>query len=448
MFIARVAALFLLGFAVLAGAQTSPPDLTRCADTDADTSITACTAFIGSAGQPDPDLAKALTYRGFSYLKKNQFDPAIQDFTKAIQLDPDNAWALANRGNAYFNKRQYDLAMHDYDESLKLNPAGYATLFYGRGAILLTHGDSDHAIEQFSQAISLQPEFPEALNNRGIAFFNNGQFSHAIEDYGKALQLRPNYLSALVNRGNAYAAKNQYDSAIKDYDKAIELQPAPAAYRNRGNAYRADGNFDKAISDLNASLRLQQSTGALDDRGDTYLELGQSARALQDFSEAVRAQPDDPDAFQARGRAEFDLGQWDGAITDFQKSLALDPSNPYAFIWLRLANARAGKPGAGDPAQQASQLQIAAWPGPIVDLLLGKLKPAYAIAFASDPDDDKSVSQRCEAQFYVGEYTLAVEHDSAAALEHLENAKRMCSGISVESLAARMELKRTAPATR
>lgn len=446
MFIARAAALFLLGFAALASAQSPPADLTQCSDTDADTSIAACTALIGPSSQPNDTLAKAFTYRGFSYLKKNQYDHSIEDFTKAIQLDPENAWALANRGNAYFNKREYDAAMQDYDAALRLNPVGYATLFYGRGSIYNANGEAVQAIEQFDQAILLQPEFPEAFNNRGVAYFNNGQFSRAIGDYVQALDFRPDYSSALQNRGNAYAAKGQYDRAIEDYNKAIELRPAAAAYRNRGNAYRATGNYEKAIADLNAAIHLLVSSGGLDDRGDTYLEMGQNSRAFEDFDEAIRTEPDDPDAFLSKGRAEFYLRQWNEAAADFQKSLALDPSSAYAFIWLHLANARAGTDDKGSLEGQARQVHVDAWPAPIMDLFLGKLRPEYAIAFASDPDSDKNTSQKCEAQFYVGEYALT-QPDKSAALVLLQNARQICSGIFAESLGSKMELKRIGDAT-
>ena len=443
MYIATIT-LYFLTFPALSSAQTPSADLTRCTDTDADVSISACTALIAGGGQdtvPNDTRAKAFTYRGFSYLKKLQYDHAIEDFTKAIGLDAENVWALANRGNAYFNKHEYDAAMQDYDAALLLNPVGYATLFYGRGAIYNANGEPEHAIEQFDQAIRLQPEFPEAFNNRGVAYFNNGQFSHAIDDYGHALHFRPDYTSALQNRGNAYAAKGQYDHAIEEYNKAIELKPAAAAYRNRGNAYRATGNYPKALSDLSAAIRLLASSGGLDDRGVTYLEMGENVRAFEDFNEAIRIEPYNPDALLSKGRAEFYPGRWTDAAADFQKSRVLDPSNPYAFIWLHLANARAGKNDAGSLEELARQVHAHAWPAPIVDMLLGKLRPDYAIAFASDPDPDKTLSQRCEAEFYVGEYLLT-QPDASAALDHLKEARRICSGIFPEALAAKMELKR------
>ncbi len=437
-----IAGAFIFVFAGHVGAQTPSGDLVHCGDTDADTSITACTALIGSAGQSDDALGKAYTYRGFSYLKKNQYDSAIGDFSQAIKLDPGNAWALANRGNAYFNKHQQDRALEDYNAALAVNSVGYATLFYGRGSIYSGRGEYDRAIADLSEAIRQKPDFPEAFRNRGNSYYDNGQFSHAIDDYNQALQLRPVYLSALQGRGNAFAALGQYDRAIEDYDKAGGVQPGAAVFQARGNAYRAKGESEKALRDFDSAIRLATSPAALGDRGDMYLELGQSSRALEDLAEGVRLGPDDPGAYLSKGRAEFYLGKWDDAAADFQKSLSLDPANPYAFIWLHFAGARAGKDDARSVEQQLQQLRLAEWPAPIVNLLLGKIKPATAIALASDADPDKKMSQQCEAEFYVGEYLLT-QRDKEGAVTHLERARGTCSHVFPEWLGAKLELIRT-----
>ena len=53
----------------------------------------------------------------------------------------------------------------------------------------------------------------------------NGDFSDAIEDYTKAIELDPDYADAYNNRGYAYYLLEQYGKALNDYDKAIELDP-------------------------------------------------------------------------------------------------------------------------------------------------------------------------------------------------------------------------------
>ena len=58
-----------------------------------------------------PDNAGAYNNRGNAYDEKGDFDAAIQDYNKAIELQPDYAGAYNNRGNAYDEKGDFDAAI-------------------------------------------------------------------------------------------------------------------------------------------------------------------------------------------------------------------------------------------------------------------------------------------------------------------------------------------------
>ena len=65
-----------------------------------------------------------------------------------------------------------------------------------------------------------------AYNNRGSAYSDKGQHDRAIQDYDQAIKLNPSNARAYYNRGIAYSAKGQHDRAIQDYDQAIKLDPS------------------------------------------------------------------------------------------------------------------------------------------------------------------------------------------------------------------------------
>src|SRR5262249_13359369 len=67
--------------------------------------------------------------------------------------------------------------------------------------------------------------------NRGMAWHNKGDYRKAIEDYDEAIQIDPKNSLYYFSRGDAGAAKKQYDRAIRDFDEAIRLDP------NRAYAY-------------------------------------------------------------------------------------------------------------------------------------------------------------------------------------------------------------------
>src|SRR6266567_2646303 len=96
-----------------------------------------------------------------------------------------------------------------------------------------------------------------AFNGRGTAYRAKRDLVRAIQDYDQAIKLNPNDVRAISNRGNAYLAQRQYDRAIEDYDLAIALDPKEAIpFNNRGNAYYKKGQVDRAIQDFDLAIEL------------------------------------------------------------------------------------------------------------------------------------------------------------------------------------------------
>lgn len=58
--------------------------------------------------------------RGISHEKLAQYDEAIKDFTRVIELDPHNINAFFNRGSAHDSNGAYQLAVKDYTAALSL----------------------------------------------------------------------------------------------------------------------------------------------------------------------------------------------------------------------------------------------------------------------------------------------------------------------------------------
>jgi len=71
-----------------------------------------------------------------------------------------------------------------------------------------------------------------ARNNLGTLFANKGRFDEAIENYRQAIQINPNYAEALDNLGHALTAQGRFDEAIENYRQAIQINPNYAAALN------------------------------------------------------------------------------------------------------------------------------------------------------------------------------------------------------------------------
>ena len=98
--------------------------------------------------------AKEYFYRGISKNDLKDYNGAISDYTKAIELNPNYASAYNNRGNSKDDLKDY----------------------YG-------------AISDFNKAIELDPNYANAYKNRGISKENLGDLNNACADWKKAAEL-------------------------------------------------------------------------------------------------------------------------------------------------------------------------------------------------------------------------------------------------------------------
>ena len=58
--------------------------------------------------------------RGLAYAKKGQYDQAISDYTRALEINPRDAGAYKNRGAAYYFKREYEKSWNDVKKAQSL----------------------------------------------------------------------------------------------------------------------------------------------------------------------------------------------------------------------------------------------------------------------------------------------------------------------------------------
>jgi tetratricopeptide (TPR) repeat protein len=131
--------------------------------------------------------------------------------------------------------------------------------------------------------------------NRGQAYGRKGQSDRAIEDFTQAIRLKPNYASAYVSRGRQYVLKGQDDRAIQDFNQAIKVEPNPSdnfAFYNRAGAYHRKNQIDRAIQDYDYAIRVDpDDASALYYRGNAKLGKGDSAGGNADIAKAKAIQP-------------------------------------------------------------------------------------------------------------------------------------------------------------
>jgi len=128
-----------------------------------------------------------------------------------------------------------------------------------------------------------------------------------------------------------------------------------------------------------------------------------------------------------------------GASSDLARSVRLD-EGAYAMLSRYLARSRVGEAEAAETelATNASSLKTKEWPFPVVEFHLGTRSPAATLDATSKP------VERCEAQYFIGEWQLVKGH-AADAEAALDSALETCPKYLRMHTYALAELKRIKP---
>jgi lipoprotein NlpI len=228
-----------------------------------------------------------------------------------------------------------------------------------------------------------------------------------------SIRLSPNEVEGFSGRGKSYARKGDHDRAIADLTEALRLEPDNFSdFLWRGTSYFVKKDYDRSIADYTESNRLVQkfspgSSDGLSQRATAYTAKGDYDRAIADYT-AVMAKDGETDykkevtyIFSKRGRVNLFAANYGAAASDFGRYLQGHPDDADSALWLYLARARSGKQTAREELEaNAAKLKQPDWPYPVVEFFLGRRELGATLAAAGKPNE------RCQAQFYIGEWHL------------------------------------------
>jgi tetratricopeptide (TPR) repeat protein len=252
---------------------------------------------------------------------------------------------LLDRGRSYFRMGDFDRAIEDYNEAIQLDPKNSAA-FLSRGCALGGKKKWNAAIKDFTESIRLDPKNAWAWYNRGFARLvlepvepNEKPVMHeSVKDFDQAIRLDPKNSLSFLYRGIALSWSNPTQS-MEDCSECIRLDPANVmAYRIRISVRSAGFGTEELrvmkenLVDADSIVRLTpKDVSAWILRGNLRHIAKDISGAAGDFNAAIRINPMSPDALFARGEYRLAEGEWAKAFEDFEAVLGIDPKHSGAM---------------------------------------------------------------------------------------------------------------------
>lgn len=128
----------------------------------------------------------------------NQFDTAVEIYSKILALESRPlvlSVIYKHRGMALFAQSEYDRAIEDFSKTVELDPTCYKALYY-RAVVKSVQQRYNDAIDDFSLSLTVNPYQHFALFRRAQAYYHIGDYPKALADCENALAAEPDSAQA------------------------------------------------------------------------------------------------------------------------------------------------------------------------------------------------------------------------------------------------------------
>ena len=311
----------------------------------------------------NPYRAFAYIVRAEVYVRLNEIEKALADFSSAIKETPDDADVYEKRADLYYYMEQYDLADKDYQKIISIDP-GSVMGYMGMGRNANAEKRYSDAIEQFDYVTRLVSDYSSGYSFRAESYLGLKQYDKAIDDIIRALdidgdskafhlmqQAADSAMVQLVAKIKVQSAKNPnndywpyclgvvyersgaYHKAIEYYTCSQEKDLSPITAYRISNCYSEMGDYSLALEHIGHAIALDSTNyDFVMTKADLLYESGDVKNAIAELDKYVNHAPEFYGGYYRRGWYKDNSGDIDGAIEDYSMSIILEPGYAYAYL--------------------------------------------------------------------------------------------------------------------
>ncbi len=303
---------------------------------------------------PESDLVgEALYFRGNTEIALGEFDGALRDFERAVELDAapaslkgeirfQHAW-LQYRNDDFAGAAPAFIRLHEQDER---SDKGAEALFWAAESYYQL-GELERATQLFRQYLGSYPggkHVDAAHYALGWTNFRQRNYAEAAAEFNRFLEaygatgtteVVPYRTDALLRLADSYYALKRYSEAIRTYRQVADQAGDYALYQIAQSFYNSGEAFDAISAFRNLLREYPESEWAEEAQynlGYIFFQNQDYDQAIAEYQSLIETYPRDPLAAKAQygiGDALFNAGKSDEAIQAYRVVLERYPKSAF-----------------------------------------------------------------------------------------------------------------------
>jgi tetratricopeptide (TPR) repeat protein len=283
----------------------------------------------------DPSNYEAWFDLGFAENGMGRVDESIAAYRKSVAAKPDVFESNLNLGLQLAKTGQPE-AEQFLRAATQLKPTSHIAEGHERAWLSLGHvletTKPEEAIAAYRKAEVLEPKDAEPHLSAGVLLEKDGKSSEAIEEYKQALTLDP-ASDATTALANIYMRGRRFPEAEEYLRKVVAAHATDAsAHIQLGRVLAAQGKNDDAIAELQAGAKLApQDVSVQQDLADLYTTTGKNEQAEAVYRALIVSRPNDAELHRALGQSLLREKKFADAQREFVATVTLKPDFGEAY---------------------------------------------------------------------------------------------------------------------
>ncbi len=176
------------------------------------------------AGTLQPEAPLPLVGIAMVQLASNQVDEAKTTLNELLGKFPDNARALTIRAEIFARERNEDAALEDYSAALTQQPQNIPALF-GRASIYLSKGNAKLAKPDIEELDALVPGHPKQNHLKAVLAFLEKKYPEAERHLQEVLRIQPKNVQSQLLMGVVSFSLEKHEIANEYLTKVHQVAP-------------------------------------------------------------------------------------------------------------------------------------------------------------------------------------------------------------------------------